>query len=318
MSGEALKARLAGFGIRGSMQADYRLADITWFRAGGPVDLLFQPADEADLALFLKNLSEDVPVMPIGLGSNLLVRDGQMAGVVVRLGMRGFGSVTVEGPGRLRAGCAVPDKALAKVALDEALGGFAFYHGIPGGIGGALRMNAGANGGETRERVVEVRAVTRSGDIVTLTNEEMGYAYRHSGASKDLIFTSAVFSGPVAPRDEIEAAMQAVQEHREAAQPIRERTGGSTFKNPPGHSAWKLVDEAGCRGLRIGGAQVSEKHCNFLINTGDASGYDIERLGETVRARVLATSGVRLEWEIKRLGSFEPGREVEEFTDYGG
>ncbi len=316
MSGQGLKDRLAGFAIRGSLQADFRLADVTWFRVGGPVELLFQPADETDLALFLKHLPDEVPVMPIGLGSNLLVRDGQMAGVVVRLGLRGFGSVTVEGPGRLRAGCAVPDKALAKIALDEGLGGFAFYHGIPGGIGGALRMNAGANGGETRERVVEVRGVTRAGEIVTLSNAEMGYAYRHSGAPKDVIFTSAVFSGEPAPRTKIEAAMAAVQEHRETAQPIRERTGGSTFKNPPGHSAWKLIDAAGCRGLTIGSAQVSEKHCNFLINTGAATAYDIERLGETVRARVLASSGIRLEWEIKHLGAFEVGRTVEPFVDY--
>ncbi len=297
------------------MQAGFRLADITWFRVGGSAELLFQPADEADLALFLKRLPEEVPVTVIGLGSNLLIRDGGIAGVVIRLGLRGFGSVMVEPDGRLRAGCAVPDKALAKVALDEGLGGFAFYHGIPGGIGGALRMNAGANGGETRERVVSVNAVTRSGEMITLSNADMGYAYRHSSASRDLIFTSALFEGIPTPRAEIEAAMQAVQEHRETAQPIRERTGGSTFKNPPGHSAWKLIDAAGCRGLTIGDAQVSEKHCNFLINTGNATAHDIERLGETVRARVLAKSGVRLDWEIKRLGAFEAGKEVAEFSE---
>ena len=311
----ALLAQLSGSGVRGSMQAGFRLADITWFRVGGPAELLFQPADEADLALFLKRLPEDVPVTVIGLGSNLLIRDGGIAGVVIRLGLRGFGSVTVESDGRLRAGCAVPDKALAKVALDEGLGGFAFYHGIPGGIGGALRMNAGANGGETRERVVSVNAVTRAGEIITLSNADMGYAYRHSSASRNLIFTSALFEGIPAPRAEIEATMQAVQEHRETAQPIRERTGGSTFKNPPGHSAWKLIDAAGCRGLTIGDAQVSEKHCNFLINTGNATAHDIERLGETVRARVLAKSGVRLDWEIKRLGAFEAGKEVAEFSE---
>lgn len=297
------------------MQAGFRLADITWFRVGGPAELLFQPADEADLALFLKRLPVDVPVTVIGLGSNLLIRDGGIEGVVIRLGLRGFGSVTVEPDGRLRAGCAVPDKALAKVALDEGLGGFAFYHGIPGGIGGALRMNAGANGGETRERVVSVNAVTRAGEIITLSNADMGYAYRHSSASRDLIFTSALFEGIPTPRAEIEAAMQAVQEHRETAQPIRERTGGSTFKNPSGHSAWKLIDAAGCRGLTIGDAQVSQKHCNFLINTGNATAHDIERLGETVRARVLAKSGVRLDWEIKRLGTFEAGKEVAEFSE---
>jgi UDP-N-acetylmuramate dehydrogenase len=310
-----LLAEVDTTGIRGSLQPNFRLADITWFRVGGPAELLFQPADEADLALFLQRLPSGVPLTIIGLGSNLLVRDGGIAGATVRLGMRGFGAVEAIGENQLRAGCAVPDKALAKAALENGLGGFAFYHGIPGGIGGALRMNAGANGGETRERVVEIRGVTRAGEIVTLTNADMGYAYRHSSVAKDMIFTSAVFEGVPMPKAEIEAAMAAVQEHRETAQPIRERTGGSTFKNPPGHSAWKLVDQAGCRGLMIGGAQVSEKHCNFLINTGDATGYDVEHLGETVRARVLATSGIRLEWEIKRLGVFEAGRTVAEFGE---
>ncbi len=309
-------AELDMAGIRGSVQWDFRLADITWFRLGGPAELLFQPADEADLALFLRRLPAEMPLTIIGLGSNLLVRDGGIPGVTIRLGMRGFGAVEPAGVNRLHVGCALPDKALAKAALEHGLGGFAFYHGIPGGIGGALRMNAGANGGETRERVVEVRAVTRAGEIVTLTNADMGYAYRHSSVAKDMIFTSAVFEGVPTPRSEIEAAMAAVQDHRETAQPIRERTGGSTFKNPPGHSAWKLVDQAGCRGLIVGGAQVSEKHCNFLINIGNASAYDVERLGETVRARVLATSGIRLEWEIKRLGSFETGRTVEEFGEW--
>ena len=307
--------RLDRTGLRGSLQPGFRLADITWFRVGGPADLLFQPADEADLALFLQRLPLEVPVTIIGLGSNLLVRDGGIEGVTIRLGMRGFGVVERVGPRRLRAGAAVPDKSLAKAALEAGLGGFALYHGIPGGVGGALRMNAGANGGETRQRVVEVRAVTRAGEIVTLTNAEMGYAYRHSDAPKDLIFTSAVFEGEPAAAEEISAAMAAVQEHRESAQPIKARTGGSTFKNPPGDSAWKLVDRAGCRGLTIGAAQVSEKHCNFLLNIDDATGHDIELLGETVRARVLATSGVRLEWEIKRLGRFEPGRAVAEFSE---
>ncbi len=302
-------------GIRGLLQPRFPLADITWFRVGGSAELLFQPADEADLALFMSRLPMEVPVTIIGLGSNLLVRDGGIPGVTIRLGMRGFGSIEPAGTNRLRVGCAVPDKALAKAALDYGLGGFAFYHGIPGGIGGALRMNAGANGGETRERVAEVRAVSRAGEIVTLTDADMGYAYRHSSVSSDLIFTSAVFKGVPADRAEIEAAMAAVQAHRETAQPIRERTGGSTFKNPPGHSAWKLVDAAGCRGLKIGGAQVSEKHCNFLINSNAASAHDVELLGETVRARVLAHSGIRLDWEIKRLGSFAPGHEVSEFSD---
>ena len=312
-----LLAALDTEGIRGSLQRAFRLADITWFRVGGPAELMFQPADEADLAHFMQRLPPQVPVVVIGLGSNLLVRDGGISGVVIRLGARGFGAVEPIGDNRLKAGAAVPDKMLARAALEAGLGGFAFYHGIPGGIGGALRMNAGANGGETRERVVSVTAVTRAGAIVTLSNVDMGYAYRHSSVAPDLIFTSAVFEGVPTPRIEIEAAMAAVQEHRETAQPIRERTGGSTFKNPPGHSAWKLIDQAGCRGLRVGGAQVSEKHCNFLINVDGASGHDIECLGETVRARVLAATGVRLEWEIKRLGSFEVGRDVGEFLGDG-
>lgn len=308
-----LLSHLDTTGIRGALQPGYDLTGLTWFRAGGPAELLFQPADEADLAAFLGILPAEVPVTVIGLGSNLLVREGGIAGVTIRLSARGFGQVEPVEGNRLRAGTAVPDKKLAEAALAAGLGGFAFYFGIPGGIGGALRMNAGANGGETRERVVEVRAVDRSGAVRVLSNAEMGYAYRHSSAAPDLIFTSALFEGVPMPADEIRAAMDAVTAHREAAQPIRSRTGGSTFKNPPGHSAWKLVDAAGCRGLRIGDAQVSEMHCNFLINQGSASAYDIELLGETVRARVLAQSGVRLDWEIKRFGRFAPGREVAPF-----
>ena len=202
---------------------------------------------------------------------------------------------------------------VARAALDAGIDGFAFYFGIPGGIGGALRMNAGANGGETRARVVTVTAMNRAGEIVRLTNEEMGYAYRHCSAPAELIFLSTVMEGTVGDREAIKAQMDAVTEHRETAQPIRSKTGGSTFKNPPGHSAWKLVDAAGCRGLVVGGAHVSQMHCNFLINEGDATAYDIELLGETVRNRVFATSGIRLDWEIKRFGTFAEGRAVEPF-----
>lgn len=308
-----LLARFDTAGIRGQLQPGFDLASLTWFRVGGPAEVLFRPADEADLALLLSRLPEDVPVTLIGFGSNLLVREGGLPGVAIRLSAKGFGEIQPIGDNRLRVGTAVPDKRLAEAAFEHRLGGFAFYFGIPGGIGGALRMNAGANGGETRERVVEVRAVDRRGRLHTLSNADMGYAYRHSSAPADLVFTSAVFEGVPAAAEEIRAAMDAVSAHREAAQPIRARTGGSTFKNPPGHSAWKLIDAAGCRGLTIGGAQVSEKHCNFLINTGDATAHDVELLGETVRARVLATSGVRLEWEIKRFGRFAPGRAIEDF-----
>ncbi len=300
-------------GIRGRVTPDFGLDAVTWFRVGGPAQALFQPADADDLALFLQRLPESMPVLVIGVGSNLLVRDGGIEGVVIRLSAKGFGAATRLPGDRIRVGAALPDKRVAAFALEQGLSGFAFYHGIPGGIGGALRMNAGANGGETRERLVEVTAIDRSGRRVTLSNAEMGFTYRHTAAPDDLIFVEAVYQGEPADPATIRAAMDEVEAHRERAQPIREKTGGSTFKNPPGHSAWKLVDAAGCRGLMIGGAQVSEMHCNFLINTGSATAHDLELLGETVRARVLATSGIRLDWEIKRLGIPLPGETVEPF-----
>lgn len=313
--GEALLKSLEGRfdGIRGRMTPDAGMDKVTWFRAGGPADILYQPADEEDLSAFLKALPEEVPLMVVGIGSNLLVRDGGIEGVVVRLSAKGFGQAEQVSDTRLSAGAAIPDKRLAATALEAGIGGLHFYHGIPGGIGGALRMNAGANGVETKDRVVEVHALDRQGERHVLTNAEMGYSYRHSGAPKDLIFTGAVFEGYREEPDAIRTEMDAVQHHRETVQPIREKTGGSTFKNPPGSSAWKEVDRAGCRGLMIGGAQMSPMHCNFMINTGQASGYDLEYLGETVRARVLETSGVKLDWEIRRLGRFRPGKVVDEF-----
>jgi UDP-N-acetylmuramate dehydrogenase len=308
---ERLGDRLAG--LRGRMTPNAEMDKITWFRAGGLADVLFQPADEDDLAAFLKAVPEDVPITIVGIGSNLLVREGGIQGFVVRLSAKGFGEAEVIGPNRIRAGAATPDKRLAALALEAGIGGFHFYHGIPGGVGGALPMNAGANGVETRERVVEVRALDRKGEVHTLSNADMGYAYRHSSTAKDLIFTSAVFEGYPEDHETIKAAMAAVQHHRETVQPIREKTGGSTFKNPEGTSAWKEIDKAGCRGLMIGGAQMSPMHCNFMINTGTATGYDLEHLGETVRARVMENSGIRLQWEIKRIGNFKPGHEVQEF-----
>ncbi len=300
--------------IRGRLTENAPLAPFTWFRVGGPAELLFQPADSDDLALFLEKLNPDVPVTVVGVGSNLLVRDGGISGVVIRLSAKGFGHAVREPGDRIRAGTALPDKRLAAFALAEGLAGFAFYHGIPGTLGGALRMNAGANDGETRQRLVAAHAVDRQGRRHVLSNEDMGFTYRHAAASDDLIFTEAVFQGTPAPEAEIKAAMDAVEAHRERAQPIREKTGGSTFTNPPGGGkAWQLIDAAGCRGLTIGGAMVSEMHCNFLINTGAATATELERLGETVRARVLASSGVRLDWEIKRLGRFLPGEEVAPF-----
>jgi len=313
--GTALLAKLgAGLaGLRGRLTPDAEMDKITWFRAGGLADALFQPADEEDLAAFLRAVPEEIPVTVVGIGSNLLVREGGIRGFVVRLSAKGFGEAEVVSDTRIRAGAALPDKRLAAVALEAGIGGFHFYHGIPGAVGGALRMNAGANGVETRERVVEVRALDRKGNAHTLSNAEMGYGYRRSAAPADLIFTSALFEGHPEDKDKIRAAMDAVQQHRETVQPIREKTGGSTFKNPEGTSAWKEIDKAGCRGLMVGGAQMSPMHCNFMINTGSATGYDLEYLGETVRARVLETSGIRLEWEIKRIGEFRPGREVQEF-----
>ncbi len=304
MSGAALQARLAPLvaGVRGRIAIDQPMARLTWFQVGGPADLLFQPADADDLAAFLSVLPADVPVTVVGVGSNLLVRDGGIEGVVIRLSARGFGGIDLVQGGRIRAGAAVLDKALAAFALEHGIGGFEFYHGIPGGIGGALRMNAGANGAETTNRVVSVEAVTRDGRKLVLSHGDMGYSYRHSAAPGDMIFTHAVFEGVEKPREEIRAEMDRVQHHRETVQPVKEKTGGSTFKNPDGHSAWKLIDEAGMRGAKVGAAQMSPMHCNFMINTGGASAADLETLGETVRRRVLENSGVDLHWEIKRIG----------------
>lgn len=310
--GETLHERLRPElgGVRGRIAVDSPMSKLTWFQVGGPADLLFQPADEEDLAAFLGLLPADVPVTIVGVGSNLLIRDGGIEGVVIRLSARGFGQTERMSDTRIRAGTAVPDKKLAAFALEAGIGGLAFYHGIPGSVGGALRMNAGANGTETVERVVEIRAVDRRGSVRTLSLEEMGYSYRKSGAAQDLIFVSALFEGISAAREDIEAQMAAVQNHRETVQPIREKTGGSTFKNPPGHSAWRLIDEAGMRGAQVGDAQMSEMHCNFMINRGAATAHDLESLGEEVRRRVGEKHGIRLDWEIKRIGRFLPDRAV--------
>lgn len=292
--------------LRGRLKANSELSEITWFRVGGPAQLLFTPADEADLAEFLKAIPADMPVFPLGLGSNLLVRDGGVPGVVVRLG-RGFGGIEVLDGHRLRVGTAVPDVKVARAAAEAGIAGLHFYRGIPGSIGGALRMNAGAHGAETKDVLESTRAVDRHGNIHELSLEDMGYTYRHCAVPADFIFTSAVYKGTPGEPARIQKEMEEVADYREQNQPIRERTGGSTFKNPPGHSAWKLVDAAGCRGFRVGGASVSKMHCNFLINDEGATGEDLERLGETVRARVKANSGVELNWEIIRLGQPREG-----------
>jgi UDP-N-acetylmuramate dehydrogenase len=287
--------------LRGRLLANQSLAELTWFRVGGPAQMLFTPADEDDLAYFLTRLPNEWPVYVIGVGSNLIVRDGGMPGVVIRLSPRAFGEAKAEGD-IVAAGTAALDKRVAETAAAANLSGMEFFFGIPGTIGGALRMNAGANGAETRDVLVEATAIGRDGKKHRFANADMNFVYRNSGVDPSIIFTSARFRGAVAPEDAIRARMAEVQNHRETAQPIREKTGGSTFKNPPGNSAWKLIDAAGCRGLRVGGAQVSEIHCNFLINTGTATGHDIETLGETVRARVKDNSGIELHWEIKRIG----------------
>jgi UDP-N-acetylmuramate dehydrogenase len=287
--------------LRGRLLANQSLAELTWFRVGGPAQVLFTPMDEDDLAYFLEHLPAELSVYVVGVGSNLIVRDGGMPGVVIRLSPRGFGEIRAEGD-VVSAGAAALDKRVAEAAAEAGISGLEFFFGIPGTIGGALRMNAGANGAETRDVLIEASGVSRDGRKLGFTNADMKFAYRNSGVDPSILFTSARFRGSVAAPGTIRARMNEVQTHRETAQPIREKTGGSTFQNPPGQSAWKLIDAAGCRGLRVGGAQVSEMHCNFLINTGQATGHDIETLGETVRARVKENSGIELHWEIKRIG----------------
>jgi UDP-N-acetylmuramate dehydrogenase len=287
--------------LRGRLTANQSLSELTWFRVGGPAQVLFTPADEDDLAYFLAGLPTELAVTVVGVGSNLIVRDGGLPGVVIRLAPRGFGETNVQGE-IVSAGAAALDKRVAETAAIANLGGLEFFFGIPGTIGGALRMNAGANGAETKDVLCEASGVGRDGKKHVFSNAEMKFVYRNSGVHPSIIFTSARFQGRPATAEAIRVRMNEVQAHREAAQPIREKTGGSTFKNPPGNSAWKLIDAAGCRGLRVGGAQVSEMHCNFLINTGEATASDIETLGETVRTRVKENSGIELHWEIKRIG----------------
>jgi len=287
--------------LRGRLLANESLAPLTWFRVGGPAQVLFTPADEDDLAYFLGALPAELAVHVVGVGSNLIVRDGGLPGVAIRLSPRGFGEAGASGD-VVTAGAAALDKRVAEVAAAANLSGLEFFFGIPGTIGGALRMNAGANGAETKDVMIEASGVGRDGTKHSFANADMKFVYRNSGVDPAIVFTAVRFRGTPAAPEAIRARMNEVQAHRETAQPIREKTGGSTFKNPPGHSAWKLIDAAGCRGLRVGGAQVSDMHCNFLINTGDATAHDIETLGETVRARVKQSCGIELKWEIKRIG----------------
>jgi UDP-N-acetylmuramate dehydrogenase len=290
--------------VRGRLLIDEPLGPYTWFRVGGPAEAVFLPADEQDLADFLKALDPAVPVTALGVGSNTLVRDGGVEGVVIRLGGKSFARVEPRGPGRIYAGAAVLDANLAREAAVVGIAGLEFYRGVPGSIGGALVMNAGCYGAETKDVLVEAYAVTRAGERVAIPVAEMGYSYRKSAkaAAEPLIFTGALFEGTADAPAAIEARMTEITSRREASQPIREKTGGSTFKNPPGHSSWQLVDAAGWRGKLFGGAMFSPLHANFLINTGEATAADLEGLGETVRADVKTKFGVDLDWEIKRIG----------------
>ncbi|MFL6798199.1 MAG: UDP-N-acetylmuramate dehydrogenase [Xanthobacteraceae bacterium] len=288
--------------LRGRLLANQPLSELTWFRVGGNAQALFMPEDEDDLGYFLAQLPPELGVTVIGLGSNLIVRDGGVPGIVIRLG-RGFGQVKVEDEARIRAGAAVPDVKVSRAAQEAGIAGLAFFRGIPGAVGGALRMNGGAYGRETKDALIEARGVDRKGRMHVYKNAEMNFGYRHCGIADDIIFTQALFQGARGDPALIAREMDKITESREATQPIKSRTGGSTFKNPPGRKAWELIDSAGCRGLALGGAQVSELHCNFLINRGDASAADIEGLGETVRHRVSEKCDVELQWEIKRIGA---------------
>jgi UDP-N-acetylmuramate dehydrogenase len=286
--------------VRGSYRFAAPLGKTNWFGVGGAADVLFKPEDAADLAYFLKHKPKDLAVTVIGVGSNLIVRDGGIAGVVVRLG-RAFNEATLEGD-IMVAGAAMLDVNLARIAAGQGRAGLEFMSGIPGTVGGALAMNAGAYGREVKDVLIKAEVVTPEGEVVELTLADMNYSYRHYGGPGGLIFTRAWFATTADAPDAIAARIDEIQSKRELTQPIRERTGGSTFANPEGYKAWKLIDAAGCRGLTIGGAQMSDLHCNFMINTGNATAADLEALGEEVRARVMAHAGVTLEWEIKRIG----------------
>ncbi len=293
-------AALTTTSVRGKLTPAAPLAPLVWFKAGGAAQWLFEPADVEDLAAFLAALDPAVPVMALGLGSNLIVRDGGVAGVVVRLG-KTFGHVVADDM-MLTAGGGASGIAVSSAARDAGIAGLEFLRGIPGTVGGFVRMNGGAYGREVADVLVDCDVVLRSGEIITRAAADLGYSYRHSELPDGAIVVAARLRGVPGEPAAIQAEMDRIAAAREASQPLRTRTGGSTFKNPPGHKAWELVDRAGCRGLTLGGAQVSEKHTNFLINTGTATSAEIEALGEEVRARVLAEAGIALEWEIARVG----------------
>ena len=287
--------------LHGEAEHEGSLADFIWFRTGGPAEWLVRPRDVNDLASFLAGLDPETPVLPVGVGSNLIVRDGGVPGVVVRL-PKAFAKVAIEPGNRVRAGGAAMGITVASAARDAGIAGLEFLRGIPGTVGGAVRMNAGAYGREVSDILIEVTVVLRDGRIETWPASKLGYTYRHSELPAGAVVVEALFEGTPGDPAAIGAEMDRIAAEREASQPLRSRTGGSTFKNPEGTKAWKLIDEAGCRGLRIGDAQVSEKHCNFLLNLGSASAAEIEELGEEVRRRVKDKSGILLEWEIQRVG----------------
>lgn len=287
--------------VRGRLSSNAPLAPLVWFKSGGPAELLFEPSDEEDLAQFLRAIDPQVPVMALGLGSNLIVRDGGVRGVVVRLG-KAFSKIEKLGRARMRCGGGASGILVSSTARDAGIAGLEFLRGIPGTVGGFVRMNGGAYGREVKDILVSARLVLRSGEIVDWSVEQLGYSYRHSTLPEGAIVIDAIFAGSPGDPAAIGAEMDAIARAREESQPLRSRTGGSTFKNPPGHKAWVLIDSAGCRGLRQGDAQVSEKHCNFLLNLGTASSTEIEALGEEVRRRVEAQTHIKLEWEIQRVG----------------
>ncbi len=287
--------------VSGKLTENAPLAPLVWFKSGGPARYLFEPKDLDDLRSFLRDLDPAEQVMPLGLGSNLIIRDGGVRGVVVRLG-KAFAKVAKADDVTLDCGAGASGILVSSTARDNAISGMEFLRSIPGTVGGFVRMNGGAYGGEVKDILVDCDIVLRDGRLLTIAVDEMHYSYRHSELPHGAIVVAARFKGKPGELADIQAEMDRISESREASQPLRSKTGGSTFKNPNGHKAWQLVDEAGCRGLQIGGAQVSEKHTNFLINTGDATSADIEELGEEVRRRVMAKSGIDLQWEIQRIG----------------
>jgi UDP-N-acetylmuramate dehydrogenase len=290
--------------VRGKLKADAPLAPLVWFKSGGNAELLFEPADEADLTAFLKQLDPEMPVMALGLGSNMIVRDGGVPGLVVRLG-KPFAKIDRLDDVTLQCGGGASGILVSSTARDAGIAGLEFLRGIPGTVGGFVRMNGGAYGREVQDILLSCRVALRDGTIEEWAAERLGYTYRHSELPEGAIVLSAVFRGVPGKPDAIGAEMDAIARAREESQPLRSRTGGSTFKNPPGHKAWALIDAAGCRGMTLGGAQVSEKHCNFLLDSGTATSSDIEALGEEVRRRVMAKTNIMLEWEIQRVGVSE-------------